>query len=228
MLASIMVWTVVLSVSARVGVVVEGSVRDFERDFERARSDVATAGSQDVSQRSGRRRNLLRRAHQPSTTPRAQGESGKSRRNSGSVIFRVLKRVWIPLVVLVVIGAGGFTVSRLHGIFGAENRLPYADSKVDDNKPFNPKHLRYEIFGPPGTVADVSYFGDKGDPEHADGVSLPWSLEFPITTAAGIGSIAAQGNNDSIGCRILVDGVVKDEKITHEVSAFVSCLLKAA
>ena len=144
------------------------------------------------------------------------------------MIFRVLKRLWIPLVVLVVIGVGGFTVSRLHGIFGSENRLPYADSRVDDNKPFNPKHLRYEIFGPPGTVADISYFGDKGDPEHVDGVSLPWSLEFPITTAAGIGSIAAQGNNDSIGCRILVDGVVKDEKITHEVSAFASCLLKAA
>ena len=76
-------------------------------------------------------------------------------------------------------------------------------------------------------MADISYFGDKGDPEHVDGVSLPWSLEFPITTAA-VGSIAAQGNNDSIGCRILVDGVVKDEKITHEVSAFASCLLKAA
>ena len=44
----------------------------------------------------------------------------------------------------------------------------------------------------------------------------------------GIGSIAAQGNNDSIGCRIMVDGVVKDEKITHEVSAFAACLLKAA
>ena len=144
------------------------------------------------------------------------------------MIFRVLKRLWIPLVVLVVIGAGGFTVSRLHGIFGSENRLSYADTKVDDTKPFNPKHLRYEIFGPPGTVADISYFGGNGDPEHVDGVSLPWSLEFPITTAASIGSIAAQGNNDSIGCRILVDGVVKDEKITHEVSAFAACLLKAA
>jgi hypothetical protein len=144
------------------------------------------------------------------------------------VIFRVLRRLWIPLVVLVVIGAAGFTVSRLHGIFGSENRLPYADTRVDDTKPFNPKHLRYEIFGPPGTVADISYFGSTGDPEHVDGVSLPWSLEFPITTAAGIASIAAQGNNDSIGCRIMVDGVVKEEKITHEVSAFASCLLKSA
>ena len=57
------------------------------------------------------------------------------------MIFRVLRRLWIPLVVLVVIGAGGFTVSRLHGIFGSEKRLSYADTRVDDTKPYNPKHL---------------------------------------------------------------------------------------
>ncbi len=118
-------------------------------------------------------------------------------------------------------------MSRLHGIFGSEKHQSYADTKVD-TKPSNPKHLRYEIFGPPGTVADISYFGDDGDPQHVDGVSLPWSLEFAITGAASIGSIAAQGDSDSIGCRILVDGVVKAEKVTHEVSAFTSCLLKAA
>jgi Mycobacterium membrane protein len=144
------------------------------------------------------------------------------------VIFRVLRRLWIPLVVLVVIGAGGLTVSRLHGIFGSEKGLSYADTRIDDTKPSNPKHLRYEVFGPPGTVADISYFGDNGDPQHVDGVSLPWSLEFAITGAASIGSIAAQGDSDSIGCRIIVDGVVKAEKVMNEVSAFTSCVLKAA
>ena len=144
------------------------------------------------------------------------------------MIFRVLRRLWIPLVVLAVIGAGGLTVSRLHGIFGSEKHVSYADTRIDNAKPSNPKHLRYEIFGPPGTVADISFFGDNGDPQHIDGVNLPWSLEFAITGAASIGSIAAQGDSDSIGCRLIVDGVVKAEKVTHEVSAFVSCLLKAA
>ncbi|ORW56777.1 MmpS family transport accessory protein [Mycobacterium parmense] len=139
-----------------------------------------------------------------------------------------MKRLWIPLVVLAVIGAGGVAVSRLHGIFGSDKPMTYSDTKADNTKPFNPKHLRYEIFGPPGTVAEISYFGADGDPEHADGVTLPWSLEFPITAAAAIGSIAAQGDSDSIGCRIWVDGVLKAEKVTHEVSAFASCMLKAA
>ncbi|MCV7218498.1 hypothetical protein H7J51_24875 [Mycobacterium crocinum] len=104
----------------------------------------------------------------------------------------------------------------------------YGDTKKDDGKSYNAKHLKYEVFGPPGTLAQVSYFGESGNPEHAD-VVLPWTLEFPISAAADIGSIAAQGESSDIGCRILVDGVVKSEKTaTHEVSTFVSCLLKAA
>ncbi len=143
------------------------------------------------------------------------------------MIFRVLRRLWIPLVVLVVIAAGGLTVSRLHGLFGSEKGLPYADTRVD-NKPYNPQHLRYEVFGPPGTVALISYFDDNGAAQHVEGASLPWSVEFAVTAATGIGSVAAQGDSDSIGCRIALDGVVKAEKITHEVSAFTSCMLKAS
>jgi Mycobacterium membrane protein len=140
----------------------------------------------------------------------------------------VLRRLWIPLVILVVIGAGGLTVSRLHGVFGSEKRVSYGDTRVDEAKPFNPKHLRYEVFGPPGTVAEISYFDVNGDPQFVHGASLPWSLEFAITAATVAGNIVAQGDSDSIGCRIVVDGVVKAEKITNEVSAFTFCLLKAA
>jgi hypothetical protein len=143
------------------------------------------------------------------------------------MIFGILKRLWIPMVVLLVIVVGGATVSRLHGLFGSEKGLPYADTRVD-NKLYNPQHLRYEVFGPPGTVALISYYDDNGAPQHVDGASLPWSLEFAVTAATGIGSVAAQGDSDSIGCRIALDGVVKDEKTSHEVSAFTSCMLKGS
>jgi hypothetical protein len=143
-------------------------------------------------------------------------------------MFRILRRLWIVLVVLAVIGAGALAVSRLRGIFGSEKDLSYADTRLDDPEPFDPKILTYEIFGPPGTVAKLSYFDAVGDLKFADGVSLPWSLEFPITAATGIGSIAAQGNSGSIGCRITVDGVVEAEKTTDGVNAFTSCVLKAA
>jgi hypothetical protein len=127
----------------------------------------------------------------------------------------------------VVIGGGGLTVSRLHGIFGSEKRPSYAATRIDDAKPFHPKQLRYEVFGPPGTMAHISYFDANDDPQRV-GARLPWSLEFPVTTATAVGSVVAQGDSDSISCRIVEDGVVKAEKSTHEVNAFTFCLLQPA
>lgn len=117
---------------------------------------------------------------------------------------------------------------RLHGIFGAEKRPSYADSRINDTKPFDPKQLTYEVFGPPGTVASISYFDVDGDPKVVKGASLPWSLKLAITQAAVAGNVVAQGDSDSIGCRILVDGEVKAERVSNEVNAFTFCLLKAA
>jgi hypothetical protein len=191
-----------------------------------APSDVATAGRHDVSQRSGRRPALLRPLRQRSPVPRLLGGSRKSRRNRGFGIFRVLRRLWIPLVILLVIAGGGFTVTRLHSVFGSENRHLYADTKINDTKPFNPKHVTYQVFGPPGTVANISYFDVKADPRRVNGARLPWSVGFASTEAAAIGSVVAQGDSDSIGCRILVDGEVKAEQISNEVNAFTSCTLK--
>jgi hypothetical protein len=130
--------------------------------------------------------------------------------------------------VLVVVCAGAFTVSRLHGIFGSEKRPAYADTKVNDSKPFNPKHLTYEVFGPAGAVANISYFDENSEPTFVKGASLPWSLNFEITETSAVGSILALGDSDSIGCRILVDDEVKSEKISNQYNAFTSCLLKAA
>jgi hypothetical protein len=139
-----------------------------------------------------------------------------------------LRRLWIPLLIAVVIGGGGVTVARLHGIFGSEKGPTYADSQIGDAKPFDPKHLTYEVFGPPGTVAKISYFDVNADPKRVEGARLPWTLTFAMTEATAVGSVVAQGDSDAIGCRIVVDGVVKAEKITHETSAFTSCALKAS
>lgn len=53
-------------------------------------------------------------------------------------------------------------------------------------------------------------------------------MDFPISDATAMGNISAQGNTDSIGCRILVGDEVKDEKVRTGVSAFTFCQLKAA
>ena len=110
----------------------------------------------------------------------------------------------------------------------SEKRPSYSDGQVDEAKPFNPKRLTYEIFGPPGTVADISYFDVNSEPQRVQGAVLPWQLEIVTTLPAVVGSIMAQGDSNSIGCRIIVDGEVKAERISNEVNAYTFCLLKAA
>lgn len=137
-------------------------------------------------------------------------------------------RTWIPLVILVVVIVGGFTVHRIRGFFGSENRPSYSDTNLENSKPFNPKHLTYEIFGPPGTVADISYFDVNSEPQRVDGAVLPWSLHITTNDAAVMGNIVAQGNSDSIGCRITVDGKVRAERVSNEFNAYTYCLVKSA
>jgi len=57
---------------------------------------------------------------------------------------------------------------------------------------------------------------------------LPWSMDITTTSPSVVGSVVAQGNSDSIGCRIVVDGEVKAEKISNEVNAYTHCLVKGA
>jgi len=193
----------------------------------RARPDNAVTEGRDISQRSGRRRTSLRFGRQSPTGRQEQGGPRKGRRNPGVAIFKVLRRLWIPLLIGAVVAAGGMTVSRLHGIFGSEKRESYADTRVKDTKPFNPKHVKYEVFGPPGTTADISYFDVSGSPIHVNGAQLPWSFDIATTLPSILANVVAQGDSDSLGCRIVVDGVVRVEKISNEMNAFTYCMLTA-
>lgn len=140
-------------------------------------------------------------------------------------IVKVVQRVWIPMVVLVVIACGGFVVSRVHGLFGAEKRPSYVGNQVDGATSFKPKEMTYEVFGPVGTVADISYFDVNSQPQQVDGAALPWSLKITAKSQSVVGSVVAQGDSDSIGCRIVVNGEVKAEKITDEMNAYTHCLV---
>lgn len=191
----------------------------------RARPDIATEG-RDISQTSTGRRGFLGFGRRSSKEP--QGPVGRNQTHPrGSGIIAALKRLWIPLLIVAVVAVGGLTVSRLHGIFGSEKRESYADTRIKDTKPFNPKHIRYEIFGPPGTTADISYFDVDGNPVHVNGQPVPWSFDISTTLPSILGNVVAQGNGDMLGCRIVVDGVVKAERVSHELNAFTYCMLTA-
>ncbi len=58
---------------------------------------------------------------------------------------------------------------------------------------------------------------------------LPWSLTLETTDPpAAFPNIIAQGDSDSITCRIIIDGEVKDERTYTGMAAQTFCLVKSA
>lgn len=139
-----------------------------------------------------------------------------------------LRRAWIPLVVLAVIGGAGFTVSRVRAVPDSDRHSPYGKPEVADIGQLAQKSVIYEVFGPVGTVADISYFDVNSDPQRVDGARLPWTIKITTNSPAVVGNVVAQGDSNSIGCRIVVDGHVKAERISNEVNAFTYCRVRGA
>lgn len=143
-------------------------------------------------------------------------------------MFKTARRMWIFLVIVAVVAVAGFCVYRLHGVFGKTELTRPGSGIANDTKPFNPKRVTYEIFGPPGTVATINYIDLDAQPQKVENTTLPWSLTLTTTAPAASANIVAQGDSSSIGCRITVNGVVKDEKVSDEVNAQTFCLVKSA
>jgi hypothetical protein len=141
--------------------------------------------------------------------------------------MRGFRKAWMPLVILAVVAAAAFAVERLQGFFGKSELTRPGSGLANDAAPFNPKVLIYEIMGPPGAVATVNYLNLDAEPQIARDVTLPWSVTLTTTAPAAAANIVAQGNADTIGCRITVDGVVKDERWSSGVSAQTFCFIKS-
>ncbi|MBI3227880.1 MAG: transport acessory protein MmpS [Mycolicibacterium cosmeticum] len=142
-------------------------------------------------------------------------------------LSRKLAKRWMFLVAIAVILIAGFTVSRLHGVFASEDVTSTPDGAGNDIVPFNPKHVVIEVFGPPGTVATITYMDVDAQPQRADDVTLPWAYDTTTTQPAVAVNVTAQGNSDSIGCRIKIDDAVKDERTVNTVNALTYCLDKS-
>lgn len=129
---------------------------------------------------------------------------------------------------MVAVALGGLAVDRLRGVFGSDAIFSATGSVAKPLEPFTLKRVTYEVFGAGDTAGSVSYLNDKAQPEQADFTSLPWTHTVTTTTPAVMASVVAQGDSADIGCRILVNGEVKDERSSVGHDAQVSCLVKAA
>ncbi|MCV7401315.1 transport acessory protein MmpS [Mycobacterium fragae] len=137
------------------------------------------------------------------------------------------RRAWIPLVLLVVLTVSAFGVMRLHRIFGSEDLNANAGAGIEIVQ-FNPKVVTYEVFGPAGTTASINYWDAEANTHQVNAAPLPWSYTISTTLPSVSANIMAQGDGNQIGCRITVDGVVREEKHVDGVNAQTYCLVKSA
>ena len=62
-------------------------------------------------------------------------------------MLRFAKRIWVLLVILLVVVIAAFCVDRFRGFFGQTVLTRPGAGLVNDPEPFNPKVVKYEIFG---------------------------------------------------------------------------------
>ena len=146
------------------------------------------------------------------------------RRRSG----RLMSRLWLPAVVvavIVIVSYGVTTVRRLNdAITNPSEANPIPATVVQ----INPKNVTYEVFGNLGDSGKVTYADLDSRPIEVTLASLPWTLSETTMASSASLSLVAQVDGDSVGCRIRVNGQVRDEQsVSHEAAA-VACTVTAA
>lgn len=163
-------------------------------------------------------------ASPPPEEPLHRTTSKRNRPNAGTIVGAV----WLPLVVLVVVGVVGYSVNSFRERSNLITSPPSDDSIPATVVPINPKNITYEVFGDLGGGGKVVYANVNSEPIEVHLDALPWShTETTMLPSASV-SLVTQVSGGSVGCRILVDGKVRDEQsVTHD-SAAAACTVTAA
>ena len=145
----------------------------------------------------------------------------------GISVASLVKRGWMVLIAVLVVGITGFAIYRLHGIFGSHDTTSANSGLANEIVPFNPKQVVLEVFGAPGATATINYLDVNAQPQQVKDAPLPWSFTITTTEPAVVANVVAQGNGATLGCRIIVNGEVKDQRTVNKVDAYTFCLDKS-
>ncbi|MCV7419851.1 hypothetical protein H7K45_04795 [Mycobacterium yunnanensis] len=138
----------------------------------------------------------------------------------------VLARTWLPLVVVVALTVGGLGMYKAHQASAPGPVLAVNPPQAPEE--FTPKRMTYELSGDVGSGGILSYIDVDGYPHTVDLTELPWSHVETTNLSVVSGSVSAQVHGGQVGCRILVDDVVRDEQTTTRQDADVTCRVKSA
>jgi hypothetical protein len=140
---------------------------------------------------------------------------------------RLLARFWLPALALIVVLVAGFAINGFHGIFGSQDITKSSGNKFVIAQ-FNPKNIKYEIFGDFGGWGRVSYWDVDSKPVQVDLTALPWSHTEITTMTTATADVVAQAAGANIGCRITIDDRVRSEHTATGDHAGVWCQVLSA
>src|ERR1700675_1429733 len=133
-------------------------------------------------------------------------ETRSKRRDTG----RILSKLWLPAVLLVVICAVGYGVNTVRHMSDVITNPPGESAIPATVVQINPKNVPYEVFGTLGSSGKVTYADLDSQPIEVTLASLPWSHSETTMASSASLSLVAQVDGGSVGCRIIVDGEVRD------------------
>lgn len=141
---------------------------------------------------------------------------------------RVLGKLWRPAVILAVLAVVAYGVQTVRS---NSERIshPASTSTIPATVvPINPKNVTYEGFGSLGGGGKVVYANLDSQPIEVRLAGLPWSHSETTMSPSATLSMVMQVDGDSAGCRIRVNGLVRDEHVVSHQSAAVACTVTAA
>ena len=138
----------------------------------------------------------------------------------------VLARFWLPLVIVVAVGVGALDMLKVHQMSAPGPAVTVNDAQAPEQ--FTPKALTYELDGSLGGGGMLSYIDIDGHPHTVQLNELPWSHTETTTLTVVSGSISAQVRGGEVHCRILVNGIVREQQSASRQDADVTCRVKSA
>jgi hypothetical protein len=132
----------------------------------------------------------------------------------------------MPLVAVVALSVAAVCMFKVH-------QLSAPPPVITVNGPaapaeFSIKRLTYELSGSAAQGGMLVWVDIDGHPHQVNLTTLPWSHTETTTLTVVSGSVSAQVHGGQVGCRMLVNGVVRAEQSDTHQDAHVFCLVKSA
>lgn len=153
----------------------------------------------------------------------ARGQIRRSHEGGAGLAMAAIIIGWICTLASIAIVGGMIVVSATRtdtspGAASAGTKSKHPETGIR-------QRITYEVWGN-GSSVDINYLDRDGTPQRVDDAALPWTLTLETTGRSALPNIVAQGDGNSIGCRITVDGDIKDERTSDGAPAQVFCLQK--